>query len=205
MNVEILNTEIELENQIVKLIPFDNLRNQELKEIIFDDDVWKYMGMFIRTEKDFDNYIANTLEAQKNGICYPFLIIDKATGRIAGSSRYGYLNMASEKCEIGWTWYGKDFQGTGLNTACKYEMLKFGFETIGFRRIQFSADQENIRSQKAIEKLGAIKEGLFRNNYIDSEGKSKNDIYYSITKEDWSNLENERFKKFQKKPVANNV
>ena len=84
-------------------------------------------------------------------------------------------------------------------------MLKFGFETIGFRRIQFSADQENIRSQKAIEKLGAIKEGLFRNNYIDSEGKSKNDIYYSITKEDWSNLENERFKKFQKKPVANNV
>ena len=113
--------------------------------------------------------------------------------------------MASEKCEIGWTWYGKDFQGTGLNTACKYEMLKFGFETIGFRRIQFSADQENIRSQKAIEKLGAIKEGLFRNNYIDSEGKSKNDIYYSITKEDWSNLENERFKKFQKKPVANNV
>ena len=72
MNGEILNTEIELENQIVKLIPFDNPRNQELKEIIFDDYAWKYMGMFIKTEKDFDNYIANTLEAQKN-LCITYL------------------------------------------------------------------------------------------------------------------------------------
>ncbi len=205
MNVKILNTQIELENSRVKLIPFDNFRNQELKEIIFDDEIWKFMGMFIRTESDFENYLTSTLNAKKNGICYPFLIIDKSTGRIAGSSRYGYLNTSSEKCEIGWTWYGKDFQGTGLNSACKYELLKFGFESIGFRRIQFSADQENIRSQKAIEKLGAIKEGLFRNNYIDSEGKSKNDVYYSIIKEDWNDIKNERFNEFEKQPVANNV
>jgi len=205
MNTEILNTQIELENGRVKLIPFNDLRNQELKEIIFDDEIWKYMGMYIRTKSDFENYLTNTLNAQKNGICYPFLIIDKLTKRVAGSSRYGYLNTASEKCEIGWTWYGKDFQGTGLNTACKYELLKFGFESIGFRRIQFSADQENIRSQKAIEKLGAVKEGLFRNNYIDSEGKSKNDVYYSIIKDDWRDLKKERFNEFEKQPVANNV
>ena len=197
-------SEIQLENESVKLIPFGNPRNQELKEIIFDDEIWKYMGMFVRTETDFENYLTSTLNSQKNGICYPFLIIDKETGKVAGSSRYGYLNMASEKCEIGWTWYGKDFQGTGLNTACKYELLKFGFETIGFRRIQFSADQENIRSQKAIEKLGAIKEGIFRNNYIDSEGESKNDVYYSIIKEDWDDLKKERFSEFENKPVANN-
>ncbi|WP_378187328.1 GNAT family N-acetyltransferase [Aquimarina sp. W85] len=196
MDIQILNTRIELENEIVKLIPFGSQRNQELKEIIYDDHIWKYMGMFIRNESDFSQYLTQTLEAQENGICYPFLILDKLTDRVAGSTRYGNLNAASEKCEIGWTWYGEDFQGTGLNTACKYELLKFGFESIGFRRIQFSADQENIRSQKAIEKLGAIKEGVFRNNYIDSEGKSKNDIYYSIIKEDWSNLKRDRFSKF---------
>lgn len=196
MNSELFNTQIVLENSRAKLVPFGNLRNQELKEIIFDDEIWKYMGIFVRTESDFEKYLTNTLEAQKSGICYPFLIIDKSTDRIAGSSRYGYLNTDSEKCEIGWTWYGKDFQGSGLNTACKYELLKFGFENIGFRRIQFSADEENIRSQKAIEKLGALKEGVFRNNYIDSNGQSKNDIYYSIIDKDWEELKQTRFKEF---------
>lgn len=105
-------------------------------------------------------------------------------------------NTASEKCEIGWTWYGLDFQGTGLNKACKFAMLEFGFEVIGFRRIQFSADQENIRSQKAILKLGATQEGVFRNNYIDSTGKSKTDIYFSIIKEEWAELKSEKFCEF---------
>ncbi|MBC8884110.1 GNAT family N-acetyltransferase [Flavobacterium piscinae] len=196
MNTEILTSEIVLENEIAKLIPLDNPRNQELKEIIFDDDIWRYMGIFIRTETDFKNYLTNTLNAQKLGICYPFLIIDKVTGRVAGSSRYGYLNTTSEKCEIGWTWYGKDFQGTGLNIACKYELLKFGFESIGFRRIQFSADEQNIRSQKAIEKLGATREGVFRNNYIDSNGQSRNDVYFSIIKEEWNNIKQNNFNKF---------
>lgn len=196
MNIEILNTEIILENDRVQLLPFDHPRNQELKEIIFDDSIWTYMGHYVNTPSDFEDYIKSTVEAQKKAICHPFLIIDKQSGRMAGSSRYGYLNTASEKCEIGWTWYGRDFQGTGLNKACKFEMLQFGFETIGFRRIQFSADQENIRSQKAIEKLGAKKEGVFRNNYVDSQGNSRNDVYYSIIREDWEELKQKRFKEF---------
>ena len=125
-----------------------------------------------------------------------FLIIDKQNDKVAGCTRYGYLNIASQKCEIDWTWYGTDFQGTGLNKACKYELLKFGFENIGFRRIQFSADQENLRSRRSIEKLGAKKEGIFRNNCIDSKGESRNDVYYSIIKEDWNSLKNEQFSKF---------
>lgn len=196
MNLNILKSDVELENSRVRLVPFENSRNQELKEIIFDDAIWKYMGMYIRTVSDFENYLKNTLHDKENGICYPFLVIDKRNNRIAGSTRYGYLNPTSEKCEIGWTWYGLDFQGTGLNQACKYELLKFGFEIIGFRRIQFSADQENIRSQKAIEKLGAKKEGVFRNNYIDSNGKSRNDVYFSIIREDWKQIETEYFPKF---------
>ncbi len=196
MNIEILKSDIKLENNRVLLIPFENTRNQELKEIIFNNEIWKYMGMFIRTEFDFENYIKNTLKDKENGVCYPSLIIDKKNGKVAGSTRYGNINIASQKCEIGWTWYGKDFQGTGLNKACKYELLKFGFENIGFRRIQFSADQENTRSQRAIEKLGATQEGIFRNNYVDSEGKSKNDVYYSIILEDWKNVKTQNFSEF---------
>jgi RimJ/RimL family protein N-acetyltransferase len=196
MNSKLLQSNIILENEKVQLIPFENERNTELKEIIFDDEIWKYMGMYVRNDEDFENYIQNTLTQKANGICHPFLIIDKATNQVAGSTRYGYLNHASQKCEIGWTWYGKDFQGTGLNKACKYELLKFGFEKIQFKRIQFSADFENTRSQSAIEKLGAVKEGLFRNNYIDSEGKSKDDVYYSIILEEWNNTKRKYFGEF---------
>ncbi|RYJ39194.1 Ribosomal protein N-acetylase-like protein [Flavobacterium anhuiense] len=196
MNSEILQSDIILENEKVLLVPFESKRNIELNEIIFDDEIWKYMGMYIRNNQDFENYIKSTLQQKADGICYPFLIIDKATNRVAGSTRYGYLNHASQKCEIGWTWYGKDFQGTGLNKACKYELLNFGFENIKFRRIQFSADLENLRSQKAIEKLGALKEGLFRNNYVDSEGKSKDDVYYSIILEEWQNVKRDNFREF---------
>ncbi len=196
MNSELLQSDIILENQKVLLVPFENERNIELKEIIFDDKIWKYMGMYVRNDQDFENYIQNTLKQKKDGICYPFLIIDKATDRVAGSTRYGYLNHASQKCEIGWTWYGKDFQGTGLNKACKYELLNFGFEKIQFRRIQFSADLENERSQRAIENLGALKEGLFRNNYIDSEGNSRDDVYYSIILEEWQHTKRDYFGEF---------
>lgn len=196
MKSKLLKSDIILENEKVLLIPFENKRNIELKEIIFDDEIWKYMGMYVKNDIDFENYIKHTLKQKADGMCYPFLIIDKATNKVAGSTRYGYLNHPSKKCEIGWTWYGKAFQGTGLNKACKYELLNFGFEKIQFKRIQFSADLENKKSQRAIEKLGAIKEGLFRNNYVDAYGKSKDDVYYSIILEEWHTTKKEYFSEF---------
>ncbi|SDE65404.1 GNAT family N-acetyltransferase [Cellulophaga baltica] len=196
MNTELLNTKIQLENARVLLLPLDDLRNQELKEIIFEKSIWEFMGMTMKNEEEFDRYLADTAKDKANGICYPFLIIDKQSGRVAGSTRFGYINKGSKKCEIGWTWYGTEFQGTGLNKACKYELLKFGFENIGFRRIQFSADEENLRSQRAILKLGAQKEGVFRNNYIAPNGESRNDVYFSIVKEDWNSIKSENFTKF---------
>lgn len=196
MNTHIFNTQIELENEKARLIPLENPKSRELKEIIFNDEIWMYMGVSMGTQSDFEAYLSNAINEKNKGISYPFLVIDKQSKRVAGSTRFGYLNIPSQKCEIGWTWYGKEFQGTGLNKACKHLLLSFGFENIGFRRIQFSADQENIRSQKAIEKLGATKEGLFRNNYIDAHGKSKNDVYYSIIKEEWDAINNQLFAEF---------
>jgi RimJ/RimL family protein N-acetyltransferase len=196
MKIKLLKSNIELENDRVLLIPFDNKRNEELKDIIFDKEIWEFMGMSVNNEQGLKNYISKTIKDKNNRLCYPFLIIDKETNKVAGCTRYGNVNSASKKCEIGWTWYGTEFQGTGLNKACKFELLKFGFETIGFKRIQFSADQDNLRSQKAIENLGAQKEGVFRNNYVASNGKSRNDVYYSIIKEEWQSLKDEHFSEF---------
>ena len=187
---------ISLENSRVLLLPFESERRSELKRIIFDHDIWRYMGIKIETESDFEYYVHKTLESEKQGACYPFIIVDKQTNEVAGSTRFGNINQKSEKCEIGWTWYGTQFQGTGLNKAAKYELLNFGFETLGFRRIQLSADLENIRSQKATEKLGAQREGVFRNNYIDSDGISKDDVNFSIIKEKWPQLKSTVFSEF---------
>ena len=192
---DFLNTEIKLENSKVILTPFTREMAQKLENIIFDDTIWEFMGMHLKTGKDFENYISDTLSVQSK-TAYSFLIIDKLTNEIAGSTRFGNINCNSEKAEIGWTWYGKKFQGTGLNKACKFELLQYGFEQIGFRRIQFSADLENIKSQKAIEKLGATKEGVFRNNYIDPLGNSRTDVYYSIIREDWASIKETIFAEY---------
>lgn len=135
MEITPLGSKIILENSRVLLLPFESERKSELKRIIFDHDIWHYMGMKIETESDFEYYVQETLESEKQGACYPFIIVDKQTNEVAGSIRFGNINQKSEKCEIGWTWYGTQFQGTGLNKAAKYEMLNFGFETLGFRRI----------------------------------------------------------------------
>ncbi len=193
MQSELLAQDIILENERAMLLPFNHERQAELKEIIYDPEIWTYMGMEMKSKDDFSNYIKSTIQAWEDGICYPFIIVDKRSNRVAGSSRYGYINEASEKCEIGWTWYGKDFQGTGLNHQCKKLLLSYGFEEIGFRRIQLSADAENLRSQRAIEKLGAQKEGFFRNNYIDAKGESRDDVYFSIIREDWEAIKQSHF------------
>ncbi len=192
MNKNFLQEEIVLENERLKLIPFNKEDARKLESIIFDDSVWEFMGMYVRTQQDFKNYIESTIEFQ--GVNhYAFLIFDKQTNEFAGSTRFGNINFNSEKLEIGWTWYGKKHHGTGLNHATKFELLKHCFENIGLRRVQFSADLENIASQRAIAKLGAKEEGIFRNNYIDSEGKSKNDVYFSIIREEWEEIKLKNF------------
>ncbi|MDR7370956.1 GNAT family protein [Flavobacterium aquidurense] len=192
MNKNFLQEEIVLENERLKLIPFNREYTRKLESIIFDDSVWEFMGMYVRTQQDFKNYIESTIEFQ--GINhYAFLIFDKQTNEFAGSTRFGNINFNSEKLEIGWTWYGKKHHGTGLNHATKFELLKHCFENIKLRRVQFSADLENLASQRAITKLGAKQEGIFRNNYIDSEGKSKNDVYFSIIREEWEEIKLKNF------------
>ena len=187
-----LAEEIILENEIVKLVPFNRYDALKLQSIIFDDSVWKYMGMFVKNRNDFENYIENTLELQGKEHS-AFIIFDKRTNEFAGSTRFGNINFKSEKLEIGWTWYGKKFQGTGINYAAKFELLRYCFENIGLRRVQFSVDIENVVSQKAILKLGAKQEGVFRNNYIDSEGKRKSDVYFSIIQEEWETIKETNF------------
>ncbi|MCT2538167.1 GNAT family N-acetyltransferase [Aquibacillus koreensis] len=186
------NKEIILENDRVKLIPFDGSYKDQLKQIIFDEDI--HFTVACKTDNDVDQYIEETLDQRRLKKAYPFLIIDKNTNKVAGATRYGNIQFNNKRLEIGWTWYGKLYRGTGLNSACKYELLTYAFEEMNFRRVQFSADIANIRSQKAIKKLGATQEGIFRANYIDASGLSRDDVYFSIIHTEWAEIKETRFK-----------
>ncbi|KEF38684.1 acetyltransferase, ribosomal protein N-acetylase [Schinkia azotoformans MEV2011] len=191
---EFYKKQIILENQLVKLIPFEEKYKEQLKDIIYDEEV--YYSVECRNDEELQKYIDDTINQRMMGNAYPFLVIDKRTNEVAGSTRYGYIQFHNKRLEIGWTWYGKSYRGTGLNKACKFELLKFAFEVMEFRRVQFSADVRNIHSQKAIQKLGATKEGIFRANYIDTYGISRDDVYFSIVHTDWNEIKNRVFKEF---------
>lgn len=191
-----MKTKLTLENSRARLLPFDDKRLKELYKVALEPSIWKYMGMQILGWDEFENYTFGTMAEMANGSCIPFLIIDKRNNKVAGSSRFGHINKPNKRCEIGWTWLGKDFQGTGLNKAVKHLMLQYGFEEHAYNRIQFSADIDNIKSQRAIEKLGATKEGMFRNNYVNQFGETRSDVYYSIIKEEWPDIKTNYLKEY---------
>ncbi|MFJ7953857.1 GNAT family N-acetyltransferase [Lysinibacillus sp. NPDC096418] len=188
--------DIYLENAKIRMVPFSIIYKESLKEIVFDESIWTYMGFAIRTEAELEEYVRVTLLEKLEGKSYPFIILDKESKRVVGSTRLGNINFRNKRLEIGWTWYGKEYQGTGINKACKYELLKYVFEQMQFNRVQLSADIDNSRSQKAILKIGAKQEGIFRHNYIDQQGNKRDDVYFSIIADEWPDLKSELFSEF---------
>lgn len=159
-----------------------------------------------RTSKSIPRgYFWDLKEVRLKKLGYPFIVIDKKSRQVAGTTRLGNINIDSKRLEIGWTWYGKRFRGSGINKACKYELLKYAFETLYFRRVQFSVDIGNIRSQRAVLKIGAKQEGIFIQNYINANGESRDDIYFSIIEPEWSNLKTTIFKDFSGDMEGSNI
>jgi RimJ/RimL family protein N-acetyltransferase len=191
---DIRGEEIILENCRVRLVPFSEEYETELRKIIFDEEL--SFSVNCKSDADVRAYMERTIRQKNDLAAYPFIVIDKQTNEIAGSTRYGHISIDNKRLEIGWTWYGRKFRGTGLNKACKYELLNFAFDSMQFRRVQLSADIDNIRSQKAILKLGATREGIFRQNYINALGESHDDVYFSIVSTEWAQIKSTVFKEY---------
>jgi RimJ/RimL family protein N-acetyltransferase len=190
----VFKEEIVLENHRVKLVPFSKKYEGELRKIIIDEDISFTVNW--RNNADVSQYVERMLVKRRENVLYPFIIIDKLKHEVAGSTSFGHIHPDNKRLEIGWTWYGQPFRGTGLNKACKFEMLKFAFEEMQFRRVQLSADIDNIRSQKAIHKLGATREGIFRSNYINDRGESRDDVYFSMIYSEWDSIKQSIYNEF---------
>ena len=185
MNQSLFNDTLVLENDRVLLRPLLPSDTAHLIPFsIKEPTLWTYSLLSADGEKNMRNYLDVAFQKKEEGDSFPFIVIDKATGQYAGTTRFYDIQQTHNTVQLGYTWYGKDFQGTGLNKNCKLLMLTFAFETLGVARVEFRADAANQRSIAAMKSIGCTVEGILRSNCAAPEGR-RNSIVLSILKEEW--------------------
>lgn len=177
---------VTLTGRLVRLEPLMDMHSRDLAEVGLEPQIWKYMRYGkMETIEDLRNWIRSLLDRRAAGTDFPFAVIYLPTQKAVGVTRY--LNIKPEHLglEIGGTWYGLAYQRTGVNTESKFLLLKHAFEQLSCIRVQFKTDTRNERSRIAIERLGAVREGVLRKDMILPDGTVRSSIYYSILDEEW--------------------
>lgn len=189
-------TDLILENNRVKLslLNIDNYKN--LKHISEEKDLIFYSPSDISTTEKLKDYVEIAINGLNTKTAIPFIVFDKEKQAYAGSTRFGLINRKNKVLHIGWTWLGKEFQGTGLNTNIKFLMLKYAFETLEFEKVEFRIDERNQKSRRAVEKLGATLEGILRNDTLMQDNFRRSTCCYGILKEEWPTIKLTIFKNF---------
>ena len=185
---------IMLENERARLTPLKEADFETLDDIAYHPEIWKLGMNNLTAPEDLQEYIQTALTERTNHLSYPFLIFDKQQQKVAGSTRFGNISFAHKRLEIGWTWLHPSFHGTGLNKACKFLLLQFAFETLQFNRVEIKTDVLNNQSRKAILKIGAKEEGIFRKHQVTAGGRVRDSIYFSITNDEWPSIRSTVFK-----------
>ncbi len=175
-----------LEGKHVRLEPLTLDHAPDLYEAGNDDEVWQFLSLPKPDSLvEMQAFIQGALGQQLAGFRVPFAIIDKASGKAIGSTSYLDIQPQNKGVEIGWTWLGKAYWRSPINTECKYLLLSHAFEDQGAIRVQLKTDSRNWRSQNAIERIGAKKEGVLRKHVIYPSGYIRDSVYFSIIDPEW--------------------
>jgi N-acetyltransferase len=174
-----------LEGIHVRLEPLLRKHITGLCEVGLEEQLWRWIPTPVRTADDMAAYVELALKEQANGVSLPFAQIEKATGRLIGSTRYMNIDRVHHRVEIGCTWIGREWQRTAANTEAKYLLLRHAFETLGCMRVELKTDSLNDKSRAAILRIGAKEEGIFRNHMITSTGRIRHTVYFSVIDSEW--------------------
>ena len=158
---------------------------QGLEAAARDGELWKLRVTSVPAPGDMPAYVSAALQGQRDGHMLPLVVRDLASDRIIGSTRYHDIVPAVERLEIGYTWYGKSFQRSHVNTSCKLLLLAHAFDTLGARLVGWRTDNYNFASQQAIERLGARKDGVLRHHALRRDGTVRDTVMYSLTSGEW--------------------
>jgi len=176
---------ITLEGRHVRLVPMERTHLDALWEVARDEELWRWMWNTVRTVADLERYVDEALHLRDAGRALPFVTTEAATGRVIGSTRFGSVEAPHPRVEIGWTWIGRPWQRSPVNTEAKYLMLRHAFETLGCLRVELKTDALNERSRRAMLRIGAREEGIFRKHGVTESGRVRDTAWYSIVDDEW--------------------
>jgi RimJ/RimL family protein N-acetyltransferase len=185
-----------LENRRVRLRPLDTSDFEALKAIAFDPNIWQYTLTRGDDAVSLAAYISTALQDRAAERRYPFVIIDRETGQIAGSTSYYNISEANQSLSIGYTWVGADFQRTGLNRAAKHLLLSHAFGLLACERVELETDSRNQQSQQAMRRMGATEEGTLRSHRLTQGGIRRDTVIFSIIRPEWDELRRTTFAEY---------
>ena len=190
-------TTILLQNDFVLLRPIELKDAKAIAAVARDERIWEHIAYTLATEEDVVEYVEKQVALTEKGERIVFVIMDQLTNKIIGSTSLYDFSLEHARCEIGSTWLTPAYWRTAINTNCKYLLLQHIFEEMNFNRVQIKTDNLNVRSQQAIERIGAKFEGQLRRHMCRKDGSLRDTMMYSIIREEWpevkAKLENHIF------------
>ncbi|WP_215225531.1 GNAT family N-acetyltransferase [Echinicola shivajiensis] len=191
---------LSLEGDKVKLIPLEKTHKNGLVEAASDGKLWELWFTTVPSEYTIDQYISQAIAQKEAKTALPFVIIEQSSNKIIGSTRFCNAEAAHRRLEIGYTWYAKSHQRTGINAECKYLLLQYAFETLNCIAVQFKTDWFNVNSRNAIARLGAKQDGILRNDRLNADGTYRDTVVFSIIAQEWHGVKKSleyRLKKYK--------
>lgn len=158
--------------------------------------LWQYFTALLNDEAQLQQWIADALHERSSSRRVPFTIIDKSTGNLCGSTSFGNVSFYDKRIEIGWSWLGEQYLGSGINQHCKYALLQYAFEEMQCERVEMKTDYLNERARQALRKIGAVEEGVLRSHMQMPANRRRDSIFYSILKSEWKGVKEKHFADF---------
>ena len=186
--------EIILQDEYVRLEPLQERHFDLLLPVALEKDLWRFTVARIETGEQFRDYFDTALHEKAQYRSYSFAVYDKKEKAYVGSTRFGNIDLKNKRLEIGWTWLHPSLHGSGFNKHCKYLLLTYCFETLQLNRVELKTSLLNLRSQKAMLRIGAVQEGIFRKHTINDDGTIRDTVYFSFIKDEWPSIKATFFK-----------
>lgn len=196
MSIKISPT-LTLETDKVILRPLKEEDAKTFSVLAQDKSLWDYFTLELDQPDQLDQWMKTAFEERDKGVRVPFTIIGKSTGIITGSTSYGNIMYFDQRVEIGWSWLGKQYQGSGINFHAKFSLLKYAFEVLEFERVEIKTDNLNERAKQGLRKIGTKEEGVLRSHMQMPKGRRRDSVYFSMLKNEWPAVRDSIFKEIQ--------
>lgn len=193
----IISPDLRLETDKVLLRPLQHLDIVSFSPITEDESLWKYFTFLLNDAVELERWVEIALQEREEGKRIPFAIIEKSTGIVCGSTSFGNISYYDKRIEIGWSWLGKQYQGTGINFHAKFSLLSYAFDVLGWERVEIKTDNLNERARQALRKIGAKEEGVLRSHMQMPMNRRRDSVYFSIVKNEWPAVKNSIFREIK--------